>query len=194
MANNYTLTSTLYPLTSEQHKRAEEIIEEVGKENAASCEGIKPGDEGYDDLESQVEFEYKSEGKGIWMYHEESANPDQMADVISRFQVEFKADKPFVFSYCCECSKPRLDEFGGGTFAIMPDGSQYHAGTQEDALEKAKQAQQYAKVVWTVGDVQALQSEWSDEQAKEWLENNQKYIQERLVELGWEVMESLMNL
>lgn len=52
--------------------------------------------------------------------------------------------------------------------------------------------EQYAKVVWTVDDVLTLQPDWTEEQAEEWLDENSKYIQERLIELGWEVMESLM--
>ena len=137
MANNYCLSSTMYPLTENERELAEKIIEEVGRENAADFEGIKKDDIAYNDIEPCIEFAYEFESEGLWIYFEESVNPEMMADVISRLQVKLKRDKPFVFSYCCECSKPRLDEFGGGTFCIMPDGSQYHAGTAEDALEKA---------------------------------------------------------
>ena len=137
MANNYCLSSTFYPLSKNELELAEKIIEEVGKENAGEYEGIKPGDEGYAELEPQIEFEYEMRDDGLWMYFEESVNPEMMADVIARLQVDLKRDKPFCFEYCCECSKPRVDEFGGGSFCIMPDGSQYHAGSREDALEKA---------------------------------------------------------
>ena len=137
MANNYTMSSTLYRLTPDQVERAEEIIEKVGKQNAGEWERIKPEDEGYAELEPQIEFEYEIRDDGLWIYFEESCNPDFIADVISELQVEFKADKPFTFSYCYECSKPRLDEFGGGSFCIMPDGKQYHTGSQQDALERA---------------------------------------------------------
>ena len=193
MANNYCLSSTIYPLTEDQKKRAEEIIHEVGIKNAAEWDGIKPGDEGYDDLEPQVEFAYDMNDRdGIWMHHDESVNPDLMADVIARFQVEFKATKPFCFEYCCECSKPRVDEFAGGSFCIMPDGSQYHSGNREDSLEKAKQAGQFGKVVWTIEDVKTLKPDWTDEAAKEWFADNEKHLQSRLVELGWQIMEDLM--
>ena len=50
----------------------------------------------------------------------------------------------------------------------------------------------YAKVEWTAEDVQTLRPEWTEEYCEEWLMANQKYIQDRLVELGWEVMESLL--
>jgi hypothetical protein len=51
----------------------------------------------------------------------------------------------------------------------------------------------YAKVVWTIDDIQSLRPEWSDEQCEEWLSDNQKHIQSRLVELGWEVIEILLD-
>ena len=192
MANNYCLSSTMYVLTPEQHARAKEILNEVAKEAGADEEGINPGEDGYDEAEPYLGFDYKFEGEGLWMYHEESVNPDMMADVISRFQVEFKAEKPFYFEYCCECSKPRLDEFAGGCFIIMPDGSQYHSGSREDALEKAKQASQYGKVVWTANDVLTLKDDWTEEQAEEWLKANAKYIQEQMVQSGWNAIENLL--
>ena len=51
----------------------------------------------------------------------------------------------------------------------------------------------YAEVAWTVEDIQALRPEMTDEQAAEWLEFNQKHIQNRLVELGWDVIEALLS-
>ena len=51
----------------------------------------------------------------------------------------------------------------------------------------------YAEVAWTVGDIQVLRPEMTDEQAAEWLAFNQKHIRERLVELGWDVIEALLS-
>lgn len=51
----------------------------------------------------------------------------------------------------------------------------------------------YAEVAWTVEDIQTLRPEMTDEQAAEWLQSNQKYIRDRLVELGWDVIESLLS-
>jgi hypothetical protein len=51
----------------------------------------------------------------------------------------------------------------------------------------------YATVRWTVEDVLTLRTTWTEEQAEEWLSSNEKHIQSRLIELGWEVMESLMS-
>jgi len=50
----------------------------------------------------------------------------------------------------------------------------------------------YAKVEWTPEDVITLRENMSMEEAEEFLQSNQKYIQDRLVELGWEVLETLL--
>lgn len=146
MANNYTLTSTLYPLKEEDKERVESIIKAFAKEYIAEEEGLDVNDLPEDE-EGYLPFAYQLESKGLWMCHNESANPDAIADLISKLQVELEADKPFVFSYCFECSKPRVDEFGGGSLAIMPDGSVHHAGTSEDALNKANDLTTQEKTV-----------------------------------------------
>lgn len=51
---------------------------------------------------------------------------------------------------------------------------------------------EFAKVAWRIGDLQTLRPDWSDEKCAEWLENNAGHIQDRLVELGWDVMKDLL--
>lgn len=51
----------------------------------------------------------------------------------------------------------------------------------------------YATVSWTAEDIQTLRPDWTPDQCEEWLESNQRYIQDRLVELGWEVIETLLD-
>lgn len=51
----------------------------------------------------------------------------------------------------------------------------------------------YAKVEWTVDDVLTLRPEWTREKAEEFLDINEKHIQNRIVELGWEVIESMLD-
>ena len=50
----------------------------------------------------------------------------------------------------------------------------------------------YAHVRWHPGDVLTLKPDWTEEQAEEWLSENEKYFRDRLVELGWQVMEDLL--
>ena len=60
---------------------------------------------------------------------------------------------------------------------------------------------QYATVSWTMWDILSLtedpendfQPKISELEAINFLENNSKHIQDRLIELGWEVIETLMQ-
>lgn len=51
----------------------------------------------------------------------------------------------------------------------------------------------YAKVEWTAEDIKILRPHWTTEQAEQFLQNNQKMIRDRLTELGWEVIETLLS-
>ena len=50
----------------------------------------------------------------------------------------------------------------------------------------------YAEVVWTTEDVLTLRPDMTIEEAEEWLQINEKHLRDRLIELGWDVMESLL--
>ena len=50
--------------------------------------------------------------------------------------------------------------------------------------------EKFAKVAWTVGDIQSMY-DVSEERAEEWLEANAKYLQDAMVQAGWVVIETL---
>ena len=50
----------------------------------------------------------------------------------------------------------------------------------------------YAELSWSPDDVRTLAPKMTTEEATEWLENNQKHIRERLCELGWGVISTLL--
>ena len=52
----------------------------------------------------------------------------------------------------------------------------------------------YAEVAWTAEDVQTLRPDLTDEQAEDFLNRNEKHLRDRLVELGWEVMGTLLDM
>jgi len=54
-------------------------------------------------------------------------------------------------------------------------------------------AKKFASVTWDAEDVKVLRPEWSTEQAENFLARNQSHIQDRLVELGWSVMQDLLD-
>lgn len=51
----------------------------------------------------------------------------------------------------------------------------------------------FASLSWTAADVQSLAAGLSDEQAADWLSSNERHLRDRLCELGWGVMESLLS-
>lgn len=53
--------------------------------------------------------------------------------------------------------------------------------------------EKYAQVTWCVEDIQTIRPDWTDEQAEEWLSCNAKHIQSRMIEVGWEVIETLIR-
>lgn len=55
-----------------------------------------------------------------------------------------------------------------------------------------KSSPTFANVSWTPLDVLTLRPSWTPEQAEEWLSTNEKYIQDRTIEAGWEIMETLL--
>lgn len=54
--------------------------------------------------------------------------------------------------------------------------------------------EEYAKVVWRAEDVKSINGAWSLEKCEEWLQDNDDNISDRLIELGWEVMDSLLKM
>jgi hypothetical protein len=199
MANNYSLSSTFYPVPADKQTKAEAILNRLAIEVEAEDMQLKPEDEGYEELEGYLSFFWEfirlGDKEGLWIHpnQDEIADPDEIAEAISRLQVSLGATEPFHFSFAFTCSKHRVDEFGGGSVAVMPNGDIYFAGSHNDALQKAKEDHQFGKVVWTAEDIQSLRENMTDEEAEEFLKKNQNRIQDRLVELGWDIIETLLD-
>ena len=52
----------------------------------------------------------------------------------------------------------------------------------------------YAVVTWRAEDVQSIKKDWSLARCEEWLEDNEDNMKDRLTELGWEVLDSLLMM
>lgn len=50
----------------------------------------------------------------------------------------------------------------------------------------------YAGLAWQAGDVLTLRPGWTEARAEAWLAENEKYIADRLCELGWDVISALL--
>jgi len=136
MANNYTLASFVYPLDELTEEQAEEII---NKRLAEIAE-----EDGWDDPEDVCFGNMEFEGSEIWFSHDETFDPEIVVSLISCLQQAKKSAKVFSFGYCYTCDKARVDEFGGGAFAVNPDGEIFHVSPVEAVEKLAKKAWQDA--------------------------------------------------
>ena len=51
----------------------------------------------------------------------------------------------------------------------------------------------YADVIWQPEDIKTLRPEWSLERCEDWLQDNEKYLRDRTIELGWDVITSMLG-
>lgn len=104
MANNYVQFSVMFKLANvAQVTRAIEIAAE---RPAGTLQ------------EDDLGFSVEAEGNEIWIYAEESGNPDVVIEYAVRLGREFKLTGLWGFTYAETCSKMRTDEFGGGAAVV----------------------------------------------------------------------------
>lgn len=104
MADYYTQTSVILPLTNEQTTKAFEIISNYDK-----------------DLEKEgdcLTFGFEKQSDGIW-FHGDVIDTDHLVNVIQFILNELNIKEKFCFSWAHSCSKPRLDSFGGGACRLQ---------------------------------------------------------------------------
>ena len=65
---------------------------------------------------------------------------------------------------------------------------------KEKHMEQDKMGEyvEHGTIGWHASDVKSLRPEWTLEQCDDWLHENSGYITDRLVELGFEVIEALL--
>jgi len=71
-----------------------------------------------DDVECWPEVDYIGESGCLYLFSEESRNPDFTAYVIQEFLKKFRPDDYVTFEWAYTCSKPRPEGFGGGAAFI----------------------------------------------------------------------------
>jgi hypothetical protein len=115
MANSYVQTSLLIPLTAEQQEYAEMVYNKLFEEdetlNEFQEEILSDPDCRY------AGFRFERESEGIWLYDDEFVDIDALGAFIFQLVRKFKLE-PVGFTWSNTCSKPRLDEFGGGCCVV----------------------------------------------------------------------------
>lgn len=59
--------------------------------------------------------------------------------------------------------------------------------------KKKKEPEYYAMIRWSPNDIKTLRPKWSHKKCANWLLDNQRRIQDRTTELGWEVIGCILN-
>jgi hypothetical protein len=108
MANNYQESSSWLEIGEEKIGQAQAIIDEVTKEI------IENDPDGFECIGCLVDVERT----GVWFRGEESINLESVEAIAKELVERLEIDEPFYCSWAYTCSKPRIDEFGGGAFLV----------------------------------------------------------------------------
>jgi len=112
MANHYSEMSAFVEIPAEKIESSKKIWERIiGEYEHYSGEHAAGEYHGFD-------YEYRS---GIWIHHEEYIDVESVIDCVQQFLDEAEIDIPFYGSWSYGCSKPRIDEFGGGAMCLRRD-------------------------------------------------------------------------
>ena len=111
MANNYQESSSFLSVPKEKVPEAQEIIDRVIAE-------LEDGEDAYCGCSAKAEGLVDNQPCGVWFHGEEAINVEHVERIARELIECLKLDEPFFCSWSFTCSKPRIDEFGGGAFVI----------------------------------------------------------------------------
>jgi len=60
----------------------------------------------------------QGDGRGLWIYAEESGNPDNAGLLVQKFLQRFDPTGWWTLTWAATCSKPRCGEFSGGALLV----------------------------------------------------------------------------
>ena len=107
MANNYFQSSSFINIPPELMPRAREIVEGLGLSD------------GSDDPSEACYTEYEFRDGGIWIHDNgEWFDAEEAEAIVSALVNGLNLPGIHVVSWATTCSKPRIDEFDGGAFAV----------------------------------------------------------------------------
>lgn len=107
MAQNYCESSSLIKIPNDKFNEAIDIVSRIDTD-------LEESEDGYVGYEAEVESD------GIWIYHKDEGNfnPDHAEKLVRALVEDLQLSDTIVCSWSYTCSKPRVDEFGGGAFAV----------------------------------------------------------------------------
>ena len=113
----------MIPVSGGQRDAAQRIIDEV----AASFDE----DEG-------VGYLADIDDNGVWIRHDESINPEHVATLVEALVNGLELPGVHIVAWAYTCSRLRLDEFGGGAFAVVKGRNTVWVDAQDEARRQAE--------------------------------------------------------
>ena len=111
MANNYRAFSQMIKEITAEEK---DWIENEAQKTEEDYDGY--------DYDGWLGFDYEFTAQNsFWIYTEESGDPSRVAQFVQAFLKEFRPSEVFVMNWADFCSKPRIEEFGGGAIVVSAD-------------------------------------------------------------------------
>ena len=121
-------------LEPDEVKKAQAIIDGVVKDIE---EGKYDSDYDYCGCDAVLEDD------GVWFHADESIHTEHMEAIARVLIEELEINEPFYCSWAYTCSKPRIDEFGGGAMVIQRGYETYWV----DAMDHVHKAVRDGKLV-----------------------------------------------
>ena len=116
MANYYCQSSSFLPIPEDKIESAKSIIARWKEEHE----------------EEDVGLAADTQEDGVWFHHfEEAFDPEVCADLALTLLNELDIAEPFTFSWAYTCSKPRIDQFGGGACSVMRGKKPYFVNAMD---------------------------------------------------------------
>lgn len=125
------VSSSKLVLEPDEVKKAQAIIDKAVED----IEAGKVDDWDYCDCDAVLEDD------GVWFHADESINVGHMEYIARQLIEELEINEPFYASWSFQCSKPRIDEFGGGAFVIQRGFETLYVdamGAVHDAVKRGK--------------------------------------------------------
>jgi len=127
MAQNFCESSSLIPIPQDKIEQAKEIVMRIS--NSLEEE------EGYTGYDADV----TSVGEtGVWIRHDDAINSEHAHSLVQALVEELDLPDIVVCSWAYTCSKPGIDEFGGGAFAVQKGHSTIWIDAASEALRQAE--------------------------------------------------------
>ena len=110
MSNNYTQFSTLIKCENEEQQR--QLLADIRNEDSDDGPACQANPD-------------SNSNHNVWVWSDDEANIEELVRIVCDFQLAFDIQEHWSMEYAVTCSRPRLDEFGGGAVVCYRGEAQW---------------------------------------------------------------------